>query len=233
VSDREAFIAAVIARPDDDLPRLVFADWLDEHGEPEWAEFIRVQCKLADGTLGPCAYEPGGYGESFGVCTCCRCALSRRELSLLDVMYARTSLWIGDRCRGAVPFNSFSLSRGFVNDLAISWQDWYRHAAGILANCPIRQRKVEGKCVGCNGTGVWGFSHVVGDRRCQCHACCGTGRTTTWVAGSGGLVRLSGWPTGWMAPRRGNPAEPLLHPDYPGVVFVMPLVSELPWHDLF
>ena len=42
--DRESFVAAIAAAPEDDLPRLVFADWLDEHGEPERAEFIRAQC---------------------------------------------------------------------------------------------------------------------------------------------------------------------------------------------
>ncbi len=47
MSDREAFVAAVAASPEDDLPRLVFADWLDENGDPERAEFIRVQCELA------------------------------------------------------------------------------------------------------------------------------------------------------------------------------------------
>ena len=47
MSDREAFVAAVAAAPEDDLPRLVFADWLDENGDPERAEFVRVQCELA------------------------------------------------------------------------------------------------------------------------------------------------------------------------------------------
>lgn len=41
-----ALLAAVCAAPDDDLPRLVCADWLDEHGESERAEFIRVQCRI-------------------------------------------------------------------------------------------------------------------------------------------------------------------------------------------
>jgi uncharacterized protein (TIGR02996 family) len=46
-ADRAAFLRAIADNPDDDLPRLVFADWLDEHGEPERAEFIRVQCEAA------------------------------------------------------------------------------------------------------------------------------------------------------------------------------------------
>ncbi|MEO2090389.1 MAG: TIGR02996 domain-containing protein [Gemmataceae bacterium] len=41
--DRESFVAAIATAPEDDLPRLVFADWLDEHGEPDRAEFIRTQ----------------------------------------------------------------------------------------------------------------------------------------------------------------------------------------------
>ncbi|HVL16313.1 MAG TPA: TIGR02996 domain-containing protein [Gemmata sp.] len=45
MSDESHFIAAMAADPDDDTPRLVFADWLDEHGQPERAEFIRLQCR--------------------------------------------------------------------------------------------------------------------------------------------------------------------------------------------
>jgi uncharacterized protein (TIGR02996 family) len=42
-----ALLNTVLAAPADDAPRLVYADWLDENGEPELAEFIRVQCELA------------------------------------------------------------------------------------------------------------------------------------------------------------------------------------------
>jgi|SRR5262245_3451414 len=43
MSDATALFAAIRAAPDDDAPRLVCADWLDEHGQAERAEFIRVQ----------------------------------------------------------------------------------------------------------------------------------------------------------------------------------------------
>jgi uncharacterized protein (TIGR02996 family) len=43
----EAFLREVIEHPDDDGPRLVYADWLEENGDPARAEFIRVQCQLA------------------------------------------------------------------------------------------------------------------------------------------------------------------------------------------
>ncbi|MBX9582464.1 MAG: TIGR02996 domain-containing protein [Gemmataceae bacterium] len=45
--DRAALLRTVIAHPDDDTPRLVYADWLDDHGEADRAELIRVQCELA------------------------------------------------------------------------------------------------------------------------------------------------------------------------------------------
>ncbi len=38
-----ALLQAVCANPDDDLPRLVYADWLEEQGQPDRAEFIRLQ----------------------------------------------------------------------------------------------------------------------------------------------------------------------------------------------
>jgi uncharacterized protein (TIGR02996 family) len=43
----DAFLADICEHPDEDAPRLVYADWLDEHGQSERAELIRVQCSLA------------------------------------------------------------------------------------------------------------------------------------------------------------------------------------------
>src|SRR4051812_537419 len=47
MSDRDALIAAIAAAPGDDLPRLVFADWLEENGDPAQAAFIRKQIAFA------------------------------------------------------------------------------------------------------------------------------------------------------------------------------------------
>src|SRR5687768_4057129 len=48
MSDERAFLAAIADNPDDVSHRLVFADWLDEDGDKDRAEFIRVQCQLAE-----------------------------------------------------------------------------------------------------------------------------------------------------------------------------------------
>ncbi len=45
MSQADTFVREIAAHPEDDGPRLVFADWLDERGD-ERGEFIRVQCEL-------------------------------------------------------------------------------------------------------------------------------------------------------------------------------------------
>lgn len=44
-SAEQSFLQAVLDDPDNDLPRLAYADWLDEQGDPR-GELIRVQCEL-------------------------------------------------------------------------------------------------------------------------------------------------------------------------------------------
>jgi uncharacterized protein (TIGR02996 family) len=60
MSDEAALLRGIHANPEDDTPRLVFADWLDEHGQPERAEFIRVQIeyeRTSDNALGARSHE--------------------------------------------------------------------------------------------------------------------------------------------------------------------------------
>jgi uncharacterized protein (TIGR02996 family) len=43
-ADEEGIVQAIIEAPDDNIPRLIYADWLEEHGHPERAELVRLQC---------------------------------------------------------------------------------------------------------------------------------------------------------------------------------------------
>lgn len=73
------FMRAILSEPAADVPRLVYADWLEENGDAARAEFIRVQCELAR----PCRL---GYSDAFHVdmpCAACD-PLARRERELLD-----------------------------------------------------------------------------------------------------------------------------------------------------
>ena len=47
MTDREALHRAILDHPDDDTPRLIFADYLEEEGEAARAAFIRKQVELA------------------------------------------------------------------------------------------------------------------------------------------------------------------------------------------
>jgi uncharacterized protein (TIGR02996 family) len=83
------FLQAIREAPDDDTPRLVYADWLDDQGDADGAaraELIRLQCRLA----GLSADDPA------------RAALAAREKEVLDthgpewtdLAFAR---WLGHR----------------------------------------------------------------------------------------------------------------------------------------
>jgi uncharacterized protein (TIGR02996 family) len=51
MSEEEAFLDALRSKPDDDVTRLVYADWLDEQGgaaSTAKSEFLRLQCQLAE-----------------------------------------------------------------------------------------------------------------------------------------------------------------------------------------
>jgi uncharacterized protein (TIGR02996 family) len=45
MAEEEAFIRSILASPRDDAPRLAFADWLEERGDPR-GEFLRILLRL-------------------------------------------------------------------------------------------------------------------------------------------------------------------------------------------
>jgi uncharacterized protein (TIGR02996 family) len=47
VTTGDALLRTILDDPDDDTPRLAYADWLDEQGEAARADFIRLQVRLA------------------------------------------------------------------------------------------------------------------------------------------------------------------------------------------
>jgi uncharacterized protein (TIGR02996 family) len=49
MNPEDEFLEAIRQNPDDDTPRLVYADWLEERDDPR-GEFIRIQCQLANMT---------------------------------------------------------------------------------------------------------------------------------------------------------------------------------------
>ncbi|HVK16993.1 MAG TPA: TIGR02996 domain-containing protein [Fimbriiglobus sp.] len=50
-TDETALLSAIRASPADDLPRLVYADRLEEQGRQERAEFIRMRNRFGERVL--------------------------------------------------------------------------------------------------------------------------------------------------------------------------------------
>ncbi len=142
------FLRAIIAAPDDDLPRLIFADWLDEHDDGERAEFIRVQCELA--RLPNALHYHAFSGKR---CRCSFCILERRERKLSichcgpwlqrELSVPNPGPWIET---GQVRYTSqrkpdteFIFRRGFVESVTCTAADWLRHHAAIRAATPLRR----------------------------------------------------------------------------------------------
>ncbi|MBY0458183.1 MAG: TIGR02996 domain-containing protein, partial [Gemmataceae bacterium] len=46
MNDHDALLRAIGEHPEEDTPRLVYADWLEENDQPERADFVRNQIAL-------------------------------------------------------------------------------------------------------------------------------------------------------------------------------------------
>jgi len=58
MTDGDDLYRAVLDSPEDDAPRLIYADWLDEHGRGERAQFIRLQCAMDRVPAGTARWKP-------------------------------------------------------------------------------------------------------------------------------------------------------------------------------
>lgn len=140
---KEAFLAEIRERPDDDFPRLQFADWLEENGEPERAEFIRVQCELAkrirvdlparEPRLQPLADVAADvladHADPEGA------ALRARERELL----ADAAFWVVDLPVAGMPANGTIWRRGFIEGIACPAEHWLARADDIVRATPLRE----------------------------------------------------------------------------------------------
>jgi uncharacterized protein (TIGR02996 family) len=116
MADDEAFIRAIRAHPDDDLPRLVYADFLDERGDSARAEFVRVQIELA-------RLRPGDRGP--------RKALEARERALLAAHHER---WEASVRADA---EEWRFDRGFIGQITTSAARFIAHSEALLREHPI------------------------------------------------------------------------------------------------
>jgi uncharacterized protein (TIGR02996 family) len=129
MSLEEAFLQAILQEPDEDVHCLVYADWLEERGDPR-GEFIRVQCRLAR--------LPANAAE--------RPELLARQEELLE---EHAGAWLGPlREYGS----GWQFRRGFVVAGAVDWRllnDAFFRLAPALEE--VRYRDVGGQIVRAEG----------------------------------------------------------------------------------
>ena len=116
---KDPLLQAVLDDPDDDAPRLVYADWLQERGRPgdeDRAEFIRLQVQLA-------GMEPGDPK---------RRALEKREEALRNV---HETAW-----RGELPKWAWDVAfrRGFAEKVSATARQFLKGASGLFRRAPIQ-----------------------------------------------------------------------------------------------
>lgn len=127
-TEAEAFLQRIRAYPDDDAPRLVFADWLDEQGNPR-GEFIRVQIALAQMSRENAA---AGDRPQRPEREKLRADLEARQQTLLD---AHGEEW-------TAPFRRYAtrprFERGFVEEVNVDAHNFMLHAPELFTAGPLR-----------------------------------------------------------------------------------------------
>src|SRR5258708_5051627 len=103
----------ILDDPLSDEPRLRYAAWLEDEGEP-LGEFIQVQCRLADHADSELAWE-----------------WEQREQELLA---EHEEDWAGE-VRGLVEWWTFR--RGFIEEIAAPAQRFLQHAEHLFEHAPL------------------------------------------------------------------------------------------------
>jgi uncharacterized protein (TIGR02996 family) len=117
---REAFLEAIRDDPDDDAPRLIYADWLEDHAGPAGrarAAFIRAQVRLA--ALPPDHPARPGLEDEAG-----------------DLLAGHEEEWVAPFRRRVF---AWEFRRGFVERVTLPAESFLEHAAALLAAGPVRE----------------------------------------------------------------------------------------------
>lgn len=120
--DEDAFLLAIVSNPDDDAPRLIYADWLEEQGETDRAALIRSQIDRES--------LPGGDPRG-------------------DTLLLQIHKLLSDHGSAlAAPFAHFGLlenyRRGFPEELTSDARVFLKHSDELFRKLPIRRLTLYG-----------------------------------------------------------------------------------------
>jgi uncharacterized protein (TIGR02996 family) len=126
MTHEDAFLQTIVESPAEDGPRLVYADWLEDHDQGDRAEFIRVQIELA------------GLSER----NARRWDLEEREWALLRQHERK---WLGPL---RAWLSKWEFRRGLVEGVSLKAQSLLKQADTLFRLAPVRHAEVHraGKC---------------------------------------------------------------------------------------
>jgi uncharacterized protein (TIGR02996 family) len=147
MTDADAFLANIIADPSSDAPRLVYADWLDDRGESDRAEFIRVQCGLAKVDENNRDIHPLASRE--------RELLEKHEQEwqrpLREIAYPEGRGWLG-RWRTKVVFAAV-FRRGFPESVVLPCGRFLQRGEDLFRAAPIQEVQLD--CMDAEAPADW------------------------------------------------------------------------------
>ncbi|MGF1578850.1 MAG: TIGR02996 domain-containing protein [Gemmataceae bacterium] len=123
MASQEALLRqAILDRPDDNTCRLIYADWLEEQGDPR-AEFVRLQCEL----------EPISYDDD-------RRTLMVQRINELENEFGRE--WKAEDLGEENSEINATFVRGFVGEISVSAPTLLSRAEEMLGRAPVRVVKL-------------------------------------------------------------------------------------------
>lgn len=128
-SHEQGFLQTIVENPFDDTPRLIYADWLEEHGNEPRAEFIRLQIEEADQRAGKYpASEANDRRQDF----------LEKRIHELEVKHGGD--WVVAHpgwFPNYHPINKWKFERGFIGEICLPEWSFLRNAKGLFAGNPI------------------------------------------------------------------------------------------------
>ncbi|HJZ93978.1 MAG TPA: TIGR02996 domain-containing protein [Gemmataceae bacterium] len=155
MTEVQVLTRSVLEAPADDAPRLVIADWYEEYGDKDRADFIRIQCEIA--RLEPSVIKRVGNAhvdrDFFRLSS-----LREKEEAILgpSVIPARSRFkWLGFSYTAGL---GVRFHRGFVDKIALPFDAFWRNATKYFSKQPITQVALSDKWPKQFSCGRWGLS---------------------------------------------------------------------------
>lgn len=154
--EQQELLDFIIEHPDDDVSRLVYADWLEEHHQAERAEFIRVQIELdklfnEDTDWKLCTETSANWCPICGDC-CCKNQDEKKndENCPLHNPYSKHHLWdeLKTQEKELRPIDythHATWRRGFVETISCPFKSWLQHGPTIVLEHPIQRVQITDK----------------------------------------------------------------------------------------